>query len=222
MLPLMASVEVASEQPAELLESRQALPAQGPKPGGERPPGRPFVGGRPQVGELLIEQIGLGLAAVEGEELAEGLPPRAIQVGPAPERQPALGARPGCAESRGLALDRATGNRTGEVRRAAPQTVVRLGGVRSRQQPRPRFTGTCGPLPSRRAGGAGPPSVSLLLRLRHRLETRRQPPPRYPVRKTCCTACRTSAGVNGLPTVVARLVAALGLFPIDPGARRHG
>ena len=41
------AVEVPGEEPTQLLEGRQALPAQGPEPRGEEPPSRSFVGVRP-------------------------------------------------------------------------------------------------------------------------------------------------------------------------------
>src|SRR5437899_2772101 len=46
------TVEVSGEKPTQLLEGRQALPAQGLEPRGEESSSRPFVGVRPQVGEL--------------------------------------------------------------------------------------------------------------------------------------------------------------------------
>src|SRR5438128_1958258 len=86
------ALEMAGEEAAELLEGRQSLPAQGPEPGGQEPAGGALVGIRPELRELLLEQIRLGQAAVEGEELAEGLAVLAVEMRPAPQEEPALAA----------------------------------------------------------------------------------------------------------------------------------
>src|SRR5262249_4986216 len=88
-------VQMPGEQPAELLEGRQPLPAQGAEPGGQEAPRPALVGVAPQLAELVSEEVGLGQPPVEGEELAEGLAVLAVQVGPAPEQQPALAADQG-------------------------------------------------------------------------------------------------------------------------------
>src|SRR6516165_3584848 len=66
-------VEMPRQQPAELLEGRQPLPAQGAQPGGQEPRGPALVGVGPELGELVAEQVGLGEPAVESKELAERL-----------------------------------------------------------------------------------------------------------------------------------------------------
>src|SRR5262249_56084325 len=80
-------------------EGGQAVAAEGAEPGGQEAPRPALVGVAPQLAELVSEEVGLGQPPVEGEELAEGLAVLAVQVGPAPEQQPALAAdqRPGLA-----------------------------------------------------------------------------------------------------------------------------
>src|SRR5437899_2443505 len=77
------------------LEGRQPLPPQGAEPGGQEASGPPLIGVGPQLGELVSEEVGLGQPPVEGKELAERLAVVTVQVGPAPEQQPALAADQG-------------------------------------------------------------------------------------------------------------------------------
>src|SRR5262245_45774115 len=65
--------QMSQQQGAELLKGRQPLPAQGEKPVGEEAEGRTLVGVAPELGELFLEQISLGQAAIEREQVAEGL-----------------------------------------------------------------------------------------------------------------------------------------------------
>ena len=88
-------VQVAEHQAGERVERRQALPAQGAQPGGQEPLGPALVGGGPELGELVSEQVGLGEPTVESKELAERLAVLPVQVGPAAEQQPALAADQG-------------------------------------------------------------------------------------------------------------------------------
>lgn len=85
-------VQVAGQEPAELAEGRQPLPAQGPEPALQEPPGGPLVGGGPEAGQLLLQEVGLGQPAVEGEALPEARPFVSLQIGPPPQEQPALAA----------------------------------------------------------------------------------------------------------------------------------
>ncbi len=85
-------VQMPRQQAAELLEGRQPLPPQGAEPGGQEAPGPALIGVGPQLGELVSEEVGLGQPPVEGKELAERLAVLPVQVGPAPEQQPALAA----------------------------------------------------------------------------------------------------------------------------------
>lgn len=74
------------QHPAELLEGRQPLPPEGEEPVGEEAAGCPLVGVGPELGQLLLEQVGFGQPAVEGEEVAQGLAFLPVQVRPAPQR----------------------------------------------------------------------------------------------------------------------------------------
>jgi len=73
---LVAVVQDAGQMPhqqrAQLLERRQSLPPEREEPVGEEAVGRALLGVSPELGELLLEQIRLGLAAVESEQAAEG------------------------------------------------------------------------------------------------------------------------------------------------------
>ena len=51
------TVEVSGEKPTQLLEGRQALPAQGLEPVGEKAAGRALVGVGPEAGELLRRSV---------------------------------------------------------------------------------------------------------------------------------------------------------------------
>src|SRR5215471_11122544 len=64
--------QMAHQQGAELLEGRQPLPPQGEEPVGEEAIRRGLVGVGPELGELFLEQVGLGQTPVEGEQAAEG------------------------------------------------------------------------------------------------------------------------------------------------------
>jgi len=86
------AVQMSCQHPAELLEGGQPLPAEGEEPVGEEAAGCPLVGVGPELGQLLLEQIGLGQAAIEGEQVAEGLALLPVEVGPAAQQQPALAA----------------------------------------------------------------------------------------------------------------------------------
>ena len=80
------AVEMPDEQEPELLEGGQALPAQGQEPVGEEAVRRALVGVAPELRELLLEQVGLGQAVVEREEVAQGLAFLPVQMRPASAR----------------------------------------------------------------------------------------------------------------------------------------
>src|SRR3990172_832141 len=84
------AVQMARQHPAELLEGRQPLPAESEEPVGEEAARRPLVGVGPELGQLLLEEVGLRQAAIEGKEVAEGLTLLPVQVHPAAQQEPAL------------------------------------------------------------------------------------------------------------------------------------
>src|SRR5258706_13633546 len=78
------------QQRAQLLERWQPLPAEGQQPVDEEAVRRALVGVSPELGELFLEQIRLGQAAIEYEQVAERLPLLPVQIGPASQQQPTL------------------------------------------------------------------------------------------------------------------------------------
>src|SRR5712692_6682471 len=86
------AVEVTTEQLGDLVESRQPLPPQGTDPGGQKSPRRAFVRVVPEVGELLLEQMRFGEAAIEGEQFPKLMALIPLEVAPGPEQQPPLAA----------------------------------------------------------------------------------------------------------------------------------
>jgi len=85
-------LEMAREQRAQLAEGGQPLPPQGLQPAGQEAPGRAGVAVAPELGQLLLEEVRLGQAPVEGEEVPEGLAIRPVEIGPTAQEQPPLAA----------------------------------------------------------------------------------------------------------------------------------
>src|SRR3989338_6716489 len=63
------TVEVSQQELGDLAEGRQALPPERAEPRREKAPGGPLIGVVPEMGELLLEQVGFGEAPVERQQL---------------------------------------------------------------------------------------------------------------------------------------------------------
>src|SRR3989338_2120209 len=84
------TVEVSQQELGDLAEGRQALPPERAEPRREKAPGGPLIGVVPEMGELLLEQVGFGEAPVERQQLFDEAALVALEVGPAPQEQPPL------------------------------------------------------------------------------------------------------------------------------------
>lgn len=76
------AVEMPEEQAANLLERRQPLPPKRPQPGSQEPPGRPFIGVVPEVGQLLFREVGRRESASENQQFVHQPALVPLQVGP--------------------------------------------------------------------------------------------------------------------------------------------
>ena len=80
--------QMPHEQRTDFLKRGQALPAEGEEPVGKEAIGGGLVGVASELGELLLEQVRCGQAAVEREQTTEGFALLAVEVGPAAQRAP--------------------------------------------------------------------------------------------------------------------------------------
>src|SRR3989442_56950 len=84
------AVEMPQQELGDLAERWQALPPEGAEPGREEALRRPLIGVVPEMGELLLEQVGFGEAAVERQQLLDQATLVALQMRPAAQEHPPL------------------------------------------------------------------------------------------------------------------------------------